>query len=52
MLFLRIYTAVIMILIIVAAIYDLIHGKRKDKTPDIVLIILSIPILLLAICLY
>ena len=54
MLFLRIYTIIIIGLVMIAGLYDLYKNKAKQRSTstrnDIILIILCIPILLLAIC--
>ncbi len=51
MIFLKIYTIVVMSLIIIAALYDMNNKRVKTSIKtDIILIIASIPILLLAIC--
>ena len=55
MLFLRIYTIIIIGLVIIAGLYDLYKNISKRRSHnltknDIILIILCIPILLLAIC--
>lgn len=51
MIFLKIYTIVVMSLIIIAALYDMNNKRVKTSIKtDIILIIACIPILLLAIC--
>ena len=51
MIYLKIYTIVVMSLIIIAALYDMNTKKAKTSIKtDIILILASIPILLLAIC--
>lgn len=51
MLFLKIYTTVVMSLVIIASIFDMNSKRSKTSiSADIFLILASIPILLLAIC--
>lgn len=51
MLILKIYTTIIMSLVIIAALYDMNNKRTKTSiSTDIILILASIPILLLAIC--